>query len=146
MTCSLRGIALLLMAASMACTSSSPSGPADPDAPTVVGTWSYRGSSPARRQLQGTMQITTQRDGRFSGHAALQQRDGDGSVISVPGLVGGRLVEGQTVDFDVVVDASRALRHLGTLRGDSITGTWIEDNGVGVTGSGTFVISRTGAP
>lgn len=146
MTCSLRRIALLLMAATMACASPSLSGPTDPDPPTVVGTWSYQGSSPARRQLQGTLQITTQRDGRFSGQAALQQRDGDGSVVPLPGLVGGRLVDGQTVDFDVVVDASRALRHLGTLRGDSITGTWVEDNGLGVTGSGTFVLKRTGAP
>lgn len=146
MTRALRSLALLLLAATMACGAPSPSGPADPDAPTLVGTWSYQGTSPARRLLQGTLRITTQRDGRFSGQAALQQREGDGSVVSLPGLVGGRLVDGQTVDFDVVVDASRALRHLGTMRGDSIAGSWVEDNGLGVTGSGTFVIKRTGAP
>jgi hypothetical protein len=102
----------------------------------LMGTWEYTGTqqSPDLR-LQGSLVISRQSGSRFDGSAdVVEQSPTGGTTRRLIGVVGGRTLDSVTVDFDMVVDDATR-RHFGTVRGDSIIGSWVEGIGGGASGS-----------
>jgi hypothetical protein len=48
---------------------------------------------------------------------------------------------GAIVDFDATLEATPR-RHVGEIKGDTITGTWVGDGSGGAMSSGTFRVER----
>ena len=101
----------------------------------LMGTWEYTGTqlSPELR-LQGTLVVSRQSGSRFDGSADVVEQSVDGVSRRLIGVLGGRTLDSLTVDFDVVMD-NGSRRHFGTVRGDSIVGSWVEGIGEGASGS-----------
>lgn len=114
---------------------------------SVLGTWSYSATqaSPTSATLNGTLVITTQTGPTFSGSFDVVETNAQGAVRRLSGLVSGRAVDSVSVDFDAFVDLV-ARRHLGTLAGDSIRGTWVEFEPGGGASSGAFRGARSPPP
>ena len=106
----------------------------------VVGTWSYAGQqvSPGSATLTGSLSFTQQSGAQVSGAVDFVETDSRGQQRRVAGPLAGRTVDSTTVDFELVLGAA-SRRHVGRVKGDSLTGTWIESTGDGLpTASGTF--------
>jgi hypothetical protein len=101
----------------------------------LLGTWEYTGTqlSPELR-LQGTLVVSHQSGSRFDGSADVVEQSVGGMSRRLIGVLGGRTLDSVTVDFDMVIDAATR-RHFGTVRGDSIVGSWVEGLGEGASGS-----------
>ncbi len=114
-------------------------------APEVVSEqWQYVGSQrvPNALQLDGALRITRRTGERFEGSLDLRRTDVLGRAERVTGLVNGRR-SGATLDFEATLEGA-VIRHIGSVRGDSITGTWIDDDGGGTSVvAGTFTLVRT---
>lgn len=113
-------------------------------APEIVEEqWQYAGSHrvPNTMQLDGLLSITRRSGERFEGSLDLRRTDPLGRVERVTGLVSGRSAA-TTLDFEATLDGA-VIRHIGRVRGDSITGTWLDDDGAGaVVVSGAFTLVR----
>ena len=110
----------------------------------VVGRWSYAGQqvSPATASLSGTFTFTEQTGARIAGTLDYLETDSQGQQHRVAGPFAGRTVDSTTLDFEVVLGAV-SRRHVGRVKADSLTGTWVESSGNGPpTGSGTFRSAR----
>jgi hypothetical protein len=129
----LAGIILLGVAA---CGSPLDEGPSH----ELRGSWRYVATqvSPAA-ELTGTLTVTRQRGVTFEAELEAQERDRQGTLRTLSGIVAGRTVGPDGVDFDAFFDLS-ARRHVGRLEGDSIAGTWAEVDVV--TRTGTFTAWR----
>jgi hypothetical protein len=104
-------------------------------APDLRGTWSYTATQVAPAiELTGTMTVTHQSGVSFDAQLQVQERDAQGNVRTRSGIVSGRTLGDDGVDFDAFLDFG-ARRHVGRLHGDSITGTWAELDVVSLTGS-----------
>lgn len=119
--------------------------PADP-AGTVplAGTWQYRGTTDAGAPstVTGTLALSSVSAVRYQGTATLVETGADGVAVRVSATVTGRLLEGGAVDFTAMVGGA-ARTHVGTLRGDTMTGRWIVvEAGGTVTGGGRFEAVR----
>jgi hypothetical protein len=102
----------------------------------LIGTWEYTGTqlSPELR-LEGTLVVSRQSGSRFDGSAdVVEQSVGGGMSRRLIGVLGGRTLDSVTVDFDLAID-NATRRHFGTVRGDSIVGSWVEGIGEGASGS-----------
>lgn len=112
-------------------------------APDLVNEhWRYAGSQrvPSPLQLDGALRITSRTGERFEGSLDVRRTDALGQAERVIGLVNGRST-GTTLDFEATLDGA-VIRHVGRVRGDSITGTWLDDGSGGaavVTGAFTLV-------
>ncbi len=113
-------------------------------APEVVNEqWRYLGTQrvPTTVQLDGALRITSRSGERFEGSLDLRRADVLGVVERVTGLVNGRGTS-HTLDFEALLDGA-VVRHIGRVRGDSISGTWLDDDRSGAaTTSGTFTLVR----
>lgn len=91
----------------------------------VAGEWSYQSSqlNPIPTSVTGTMILSGARaisiEGEFSG----VEQEASGGAVQVVATLSGRVVSGTTLDL-VMMRAGEDRRHIGTIRGDSIIGTW----------------------
>jgi len=111
----------------------------------VVGTWSYVGSqvSPGSANLAGALSFTEQTGARIGGTIDFVESDSRGLQRRLAGPFAGRTADSTTVDFEIVLGAA-SRRHVGRVKGDSLTGTWVESSAAGLpTASGTFRSART---
>lgn len=111
----------------------------------VLGTWSYTATqgSPSAAQLSGALAFSSQTGAQISGTLDVVETGVGGLQRRLAGPVSGRTVDSTTVDFDMLLGAV-SRRHVGQVRGDSITGTWVEtpvDGGV-PSASGSFRAAR----
>lgn len=120
--------------------------PAGPAA-SVLGMWSYAATqtSPSTATLTGTLEITSQVGRDFNGRLDVMETDAQGTPRRLNGIVAGRAIDSLSVDFDAFVDVV-ARRHVGTVVGDSIRGTWLEFEPGGGTRSGSFRGARSSPP
>jgi hypothetical protein len=102
----------------------------------LLGSWEYTGTQLSPElQLQGSLVVSRQAGSRFDGSVdVVEQSPSGGMPRRLIGVLGGRTLDSVTVDFDVVVD-NTTRRHFGTVRGDSIVGSWVEGIGGGASGS-----------
>jgi len=110
---------------------------------TVNEQWRYVGSQrvPNTLHLDGALRITRRTGERFEGSLDLRRTDALGQAERVTGLVSGRST-GTTLDFEAMLDGA-VIRHIGRVRGDSITGTWLDDDSGGAAVvSGAFTLVR----
>jgi hypothetical protein len=113
---------------------------------SVRGTWSYVSNESGRATSSvGTLTLAQDSTVRFSGTLDAKENDERGQIRRVLAVVSGRTIDATLVDFDVVVDPSVARRHTGSVRGDSLTGNWVEVSGTGIAASGTFRAHRVRA-
>jgi hypothetical protein len=111
----------------------------------VVGSWNYVATqaSPSAAQLNGSLAFSGQGGSQISGTLDVIEIGAGGLRRRLAGPVSGRTVDSTTLDFDLLLgDVAR--RHVGQVRGDSLTGTWVEtplDGGL-PSASGTFRASR----
>lgn len=111
----------------------------------VVGNWNYVAtqSSPLAAQLNGSLAFSGQTGAEISGTLDVIEVGTGGQQRRLAGPVSGRTVDSTTLDFDLILgDVTR--RHVGQVRGDSLTGTWVETplDGGAPSASGTFRASR----
>jgi len=110
----------------------------------VTGGWSYSAQqvSPGTASLSGTLSFTEQTGARIAGTLDFVETDSRGQQRRVAGPFAGRTVDSTTVDFEVVLGAV-SRRHVGKVKSDSLTGTWVESSSDGLpTASGTFRSAR----
>jgi len=122
-------------------------GPTDPGklGVPVIGSWSYVATqgSPSAAQLNGSLAFSGQTGAQISGTLDVVEIGVGGQQRRLSGPVSGRTVDSTTLDFDLLLgDVSR--RHVGEVRGDSLTGTWVEMPLAGglPSASGTFRATR----
>ncbi|MBU6365143.1 MAG: hypothetical protein KJT01_02925 [Gemmatimonadetes bacterium] len=131
----------LLLAAIAGCLSS----PAEPAGTVpVAGAWQYWGTaeSGASATVTGTLALSGVSAVRYQGTATLVETGADGVASRVTGPVTGRLLDGGVMDFTAVVGGVPRT-HVGTLRGDTITGRWFVVEAAGmVAGGGRFEAVR----
>jgi len=128
-----RVVALALVG--LACSTATDSGP-----PPVLllGTWNYTGAETSSTiTLSGTLTVTSQSGKSLMGSAAWTEDDGVGGTTPLSGPVTGRALDSTTVNFDVFL-ASATRHHLGTVKADTISGTWVDLTSGGPGASGTF--------
>lgn len=112
----------------------------DHDATDVRGTWSFiaeQATPPL--DFQGELFITEQRGADFSGRLEVQEKDAQGTIRNRVGVVSGRVIADDAVDFDAFIDAEPR-RHVGRIRADSISGNWATTLQLPLTGK--FVARR----
>jgi hypothetical protein len=110
----------------------------------VAGLWSYAGQqvAPGSAALGGTLSFTEQTGARIGGTLDFVETDAHGQQRRVAGPFAGRTVDSTTLDFEVILGAV-SRRHVGKVRADSLTGTWVESSTDGLpTASGTFRSAR----
>ncbi len=118
--------------------------PGKPGAP-VTGSWRYvaRQSVPADADLTGTIAFTLQNAATVSGALDAIETDARGQQRRLAGAFSGRTLDSTTVDIDVALTTG-VRRHVGVVKGDSLTGSWIETplSGGAPNASGTFRAAR----
>jgi hypothetical protein len=95
-----------------------------------------------RETLSGTLVISRESGTSFQGRIDLVGVNGlTGQSRLLNGLVSGSASGADVIDFDADIE-STPRRHVGTIVGDTITGTWIGSSSDGTVSSGTFRIER----
>lgn len=133
----------LVLLAIAACSSTTGTGtpPAD-----VTGSWSYAGQSdPPGTTWSGTLTIDQQSGRDVAGTLVVTERDPGGTLVQRTATMSGRVLSATSIDFDVALSGVDR-RHLGTIRGDSIVGSWADYSGDAIVASGTFTAARSPAP
>lgn len=131
-----RSLLLPVVAALVSCTAAT--GPCD-TAVSLSGSWRYAAiqDAPTHTTLSGTLAVTQQSCGDFTGNLDLTEVNAQGVSRRIAGPVNGKVVDATTVRFDAWLEAVPR-QHLAALTGDSLTGTWVLVDGVGATASGSF--------
>ena len=114
-----------------------------PSSLQLAGTWSYTGeqTGPMRETLAGTLTISGESGTSFQGRLELVGTNAQtGETRALTGLVSGAQ-SGVVVDFDANLEAPPR-RHVGQIKADTITGTWVGDGQAGAMASGTFRVER----
>lgn len=138
------GLALVLMATSGALSACLRSTEPQPSSLALNGSWSYTGvqTGPVRETLSGTLVISRESGTSFQGRVDLVGVNGlTGLSRSLNGLVSGSASGTDVIDFDADLETTPR-RHVGTIVGDTITGTWVGSSSDGTVSSGTFRIER----
>jgi hypothetical protein len=121
----------------MGCTTAS----TEVSVPSIVGTWSYVGqrtSGPSNIiRYTGRLNIRNQQGMAFDADFSAEALTAQGAVNLVTGLVVGAFASRDALDFDVQVGEA-TLTHVGRLRGDTISGSWIGSDNA----QGTFLAVR----
>jgi hypothetical protein len=108
----------------------------------VNGTWSYFATNAAAPTvINGSLSFTARGGSTFGGSLDGTESGEPSGDRRVVGIVSGRVLDSTLVDFDLTL-AGDALRHVGTVRGDSLIGTWVEMSSGGVVASGAFRARR----
>jgi hypothetical protein len=127
----------LVAVAVTACASSTDTGTTSAE---LGGSWKYTAvqTAPTRVTYAGTLTISQQSGATFAGGLDAEASTPQGDVQRVNGVVSGRVLGTSTVDFDMLIqDVTR--RHVGTIRGDSIVGSWATTD---LTVAGTYTMAR----
>jgi hypothetical protein len=112
-------------------------------AANVGGAWNYfAATTSSPTTLSGTLTLSQSRNASFIGALEATEQTG-GQVQRVIALVSGRTIDSTRFDFDLVLDAAARRHHVGSIKGDSIIGTWLETTSTGIAASGTFRGSRS---
>ncbi|HJQ53307.1 MAG TPA: hypothetical protein VJ825_05605 [Gemmatimonadaceae bacterium] len=114
-----------------------------PSSLQLAGTWSYTGeqTGPVRESLAGTLTISGESGTSFQGRLDLVGTNTQtGATRALTGLVSGAQ-SGTVVDFDASLEATPR-RHVGEIKADTISGTWVGDGSGGSMASGTFRVER----
>ena len=122
--------------AGMACSGT----PTDSGPPPValLGKWTYTGTEPGSPiTISGTLTISGQSGKLLTGSAAWMEDDGTGVTTPLNGPVTGRALDSTSVVFDAIL-ASATRNHVGTVKADTISGTWFDVTSGGLGASGTF--------
>ena len=129
-----------LMIVGAACTSPTDAG--GPPPVVLLGVWNYVSTqvSPTATDT-GTLTITSQSGHNFQGTFAVEQTDSSGTH-PLTGPVSGQAVDSTTLNFDLFVNGTTDRQHLGTVKADSITGSWVEM----AVATGTFRAARKVGP
>ena len=137
-------LAILLVATSGLLSGCLRSTEPQPSSLALNGSWAYTGvqSGPVRETLSGTLVISRESGTSFQGRVDLVGINGlTGSSRSLNGLVSGSASGTNVIDFDANLETTPR-RHVGTIAGDTITGTWVGSSSDGTVSSGTFRIVR----
>jgi hypothetical protein len=128
-------------AAAVAAGCASPTATCD-GAGSVTGNWSYSATqeTPVAGTLTGSLVISSQNCTDFQGALDVVEQLGTGESRRVAGPVSGSLVDGDVARFEVTLGGV-GREHLARLRGDSITGSWVETGG-SLQGNGRFAGRR----
>jgi hypothetical protein len=109
--------------------------------PSIVGTWHYVGqrtSGPSNViRYTGRLIVRNQQGMAFDADFSAEALTAQGTVNLVTGLVVGSFASREALDFDVQA-GEVTLTHVGRLRGDSISGSWIASDNA----QGTFTAVR----
>lgn len=133
------------IAAILALGSSCLSAPTDatPAAVIVRGSWSYVSvQSGNAATANGTLQLSQDSTVRFSGTLDANEQDTHGQLRHLAAVISGRTIDQSLVEFDVVIDAATNRHHSGAVRGDSLSGSWVQISDAGIAASGTFRARR----
>lgn len=111
---------------------------------SVVGNWRYSAieQAPVRATLTGTLSVTQQSCGNFSGTLNVVEVTAQGGSRQLSGPINGQVVDAGSLQFDAFLEAD-ARQHLASIAGDSLTGTWILVDPTGTSPSGTFGSHRS---
>ncbi len=131
-----------LLIAGVAC--ASPTDSSGPPPVVLLGGWNYVSTqlSPTSASQTGTLTVTSQSGHLLGGELTVSQTDSSGTHALPTAAVSGQALDSTHLDFDVFF-TSNARRHVGTVKGDSIIGTWLEQSG---TVTGTFRAARQVGP
>jgi hypothetical protein len=109
----------------------------------VRGSWSYASvQSGSATIANGTLVLSQDSTVRFTGTLDANEQDSHGQLHRIAGVVSGRTIDESLVEFDMVIDPITTRRHSGAVKGDSLTGSWVEVSDAGIGASGTFRARR----
>jgi hypothetical protein len=89
----------------------------------LAGDWRYDSGHQSGYSASGVLRLADGAERRISGSLSVQWSLPDGGTGNESGTVSG-VRTARAVDFDVVT--STAVRHVGEIRGDTISGSWLE--------------------
>ena len=129
-----------MLGAAMLAAGCSTSTPGCGSPPDLGGTWSYHGvQSNPTATLTGTATLTKTGSCTISGTLSLTVDDG-GTPVTSGWTTSGDFLDDSIVELNAVQGGTER-HHVGTVRGDSIVGSWSVTGGGA---SGTFTAKRTG--
>lgn len=137
-----RGLAAVLVLVSAAACAA-PTENCTPPA-NIIGTWSYSSQQQVAggSTSVGTLLVAHQNCHDFDGSMDVIQQDASGQRTRLTGRVTGRLLDATSVQFDAQLNAAPR-QHLASLKGTTMTGSWIELNAdAGAGASGAFSTQR----
>jgi len=139
-----RWCVLLVAVGTAACRSPLAGGP-PPVA--LIGQWDYAATqtTPDQATLTGTLTISQQGGSAFQGSLDVTQRDAQGNVTQLSGVVSGQVLDTASAAFDAFF-AATGRHHLGAIAHDSIRGTWVEQTSGSVTSAGSFTAVLKATP
>jgi hypothetical protein len=134
---------VFLVPLALAC--SQPTAGCGADSP-VRGQWSYRAvrESPAQASISGSMTIEMRNCVDLQGSLDIVEVLPTGETRRIAGPISGTLIDSGLVRFDATLGTSDR-EHFARLRGDSLSGTWIELAG-SMSGAGSFSGRRQVVP
>jgi hypothetical protein len=132
----IRGILVAGLSVLAACVPAT--GPCDTHT-SLSGNWRYAAiqEAPSHTTLSGTLAVTGQSCGDFTGNLDLTEVNALGISRRIAGPVSGKVIDATSVRFDAWLEAIPR-QHIATLTGDSLAGTWVLVDGAGATASGSF--------
>ncbi len=137
-----RAVAAFILLASAASCLSAPTESA-PATVIVRGSWSYvSAQSGTATTANGTLSLSQDSTVRFTGTLDANEQDGQGQLRRIAAVVSGHTIDASLVEFDMVIDPSTIRRHSGAVKGDSLTGSWVQVSDAGIAASGTFRAHR----
>ena len=111
----------------------------------VRGSWSYasvQSGGGSGTIANGTLTLSQDSTVRFTGTLDANEQDSQGQLRRIAGVVSGHTIDESLVEFDMVIDPLTTRRHNGTVKGDSLTGSWVQTSDAGIVASGTFRAHR----
>ena len=136
---------ILSVAAILVLAASCLSAPTETTPATVIvrGSWSYASVQSGNAALaNGTLVLSQDSTVRFTGTLDANEQDSHGQLRRIAGVVSGHTIDQSLVEFDMVIDPSMTRRHNGAVKGDSLTGSWVQISDAGIAASGTFRAHR----
>ncbi len=121
------------------------SAPTESTPATVIvrGSWSYVSlQSGGATTANGTLTLSQDSTVRFTGTLDANEQDIQGQLRRVVAVVSGHTIDESLVEFDMVIDAATVRRHNGAVKGDSLSGSWVQISEAGIAASGTFHAHR----
>ena len=119
--------------------------PTDVTPATVIvrGSWNYASAqSGSTAMANGTLMLSQDSTARFTGTLDANEQDSHGQLRHIAAVISGRTIDESLVEFDVVIDPATTRRHSGAVKGDSLTGSWVQISDAGIVASGTFRARR----
>ena len=109
----------------------------------VRGSWSYASVQAVNATTtNGTLVLSQDSTTRFTGTLDADELDTHGQLGHIAAVVSGRTIDESLVEFDLVIDPLTTRRHSGAVKGDSLSGSWVQISDAGIAASGTFRAHR----